>query len=248
MNSSSPCQESRSDTSELKSFLILEAENQPEILQTVLSPENCEKLLEAVLSSSGCLHAGEVREAWSSYLELVVEPAGWRALLRPSNDTLALLGLQQAGEERPAMLVNVLDVICDSLEAEVELVRISEEGEEVGNLATVPIDELFAVREQEIQTLDLTSTVTAIDLIRFFYKNIWMPWDEDSEVEDWPSQHLHNRVRLHFSLMTGCGDQVSSPHTPHTHHLSPHTHHLSPHTHHLSPPLTSPLTVVRPPL
>ena len=127
MNSSSPCQESRSDTSELKSFLILEAENQPEILQTVLSPENCEKLLEAVLSSSGCLHAGEVREAWSSYLELVVEPAGWRALLRPSNDTLALLGLQQAGEEGPAMLVNVLDVICDSLEAEVELVRISEE-------------------------------------------------------------------------------------------------------------------------
>ena len=121
------------------------------------------------------------------------------------------------------MLVNVLDVICDSLEAEVELVRISEEGEEVGNLATVPIDELFAVREQEIQTLDLTSTVTAIDLIRFFYKNIWMPWDEDSEVEDWPSQHLHNRVRLHFSLMTGCGDQVSSPH------LSPHTHHLLPH-------------------
>ena len=106
------------------------------------------------------------------------------------------------------MLVNVLDVICDSLEAEVELVRISEEGEEVGNLATVPIDELFAVREQEIQTLDLTSTVTAIDLIRFFYKNIWMPWDEDSEVEDWPSQHLHNRVQLHFSLITGSGDQV----------------------------------------
>ena len=208
MTSSSP---SSQETSELKSFLILEPETLPEIQQTVLSPENCAELLEAVLSSSGCLHAGDVREAWSSYLELVVEPAGWRALLRPSQDTLDLLGLQMTGEQRPAMLVNVLDVMCDSLEAEVELVRISKEGEEVGNLATVPIDELFATRAQEIQTLDLASTVTAIDLIRFFYENIWMPWDEDSEVEDWPGQHLHNRVRLHFSLMTGSGDQVRPP-------------------------------------
>ena len=215
INSASPSQESPSDNSEVKSFLIGDTESLPEIIQTVLSPENCAELLEAVLSSSGCLHAGEVREAWSSYLELVVEPAGWRALLRPSSDTLALLGLHQTGDSRPAMLVNVMDVICNSLEAEVELVKVSEDGEEVGNLATVPIDELFAVKQQEIQTLDLTSTVTAIDLIRFFYENIWMPWDEESEVEDWPSQHLHNRVQLHFSLMTGCGDQVRKHTTPH---------------------------------
>ena len=216
MTSSSP---SSQETSELKSFLILEPETQPEIQQTVLSPENCAELLEAVLSSSGCLHAGDVREAWSSYLELVVEPAGWRALLRPSQDTLALLGLQQTGEQRPAMLVNVLDVMCDSLEAEVELVRDSQDGEVVGGLLTVPIDELYAVKQQEIPTLDLTSTVTAIELIRFFYENIWMPWDEDSEVEDWPGQHLHNRVHLHFSLMTGSGDQVRPHLIPHTSYL-----------------------------
>ena len=98
MISSSPSQESHSDTSEVKSFLIRETETLPEILQTVLSPENCEELLEAVLSSSGCLHAGDVREAWTNYLELVVEPAGWRALLRPSPDTLASLSLHQSGE------------------------------------------------------------------------------------------------------------------------------------------------------
>ena len=158
MDSSSPSQEVPPDTSEVKYFLIGETETLPEILQTDLSPKNCAELLEAVLSSSGCLHAGDVREAWTNYLELVVEPAGWRALLRPSPDTLASLGLHQSGDSRPAMLVNVMDVICDSLEAEVELVRINERGEEeTGNLATVPIDELFAVKHQEIQTLDLTS-------------------------------------------------------------------------------------------
>ena len=37
-----------------------------------------------------------------------------------------------------------------------------------------------------------------------------MPWDEDSECEDWPGEHLHSRVRLHFSLVTGSGDQATA--------------------------------------
>ena len=37
-----------------------------------------------------------------------------------------------------------------------------------------------------------------------------MPWDEDSECEDWPGEHLRSRVRLHFSLVTGSGDQATA--------------------------------------
>ena len=199
-------------SSRVKEFLIGEAESLPDVLCSV-APETAGSVLsqlEAVLQSSGCLHAEDVRGAWSSYLELLVEPAGWRALLRPSPNTSALLGLHQSGDRRAAILVNVLDVLSDSLEAEVELVRNSQDGEVVGGLLTVPIDELYAVKQQEIPTLDLTSTVTAIELIRFFYENIWMPWDEESEEEDWPGQHLENRVRLHFNLMSGCGDQATA--------------------------------------
>ena len=200
-------------SSGVASFLMAEDETLPDVLCCLTADTAADSVLsqmKAVLQSSGPLEAGEVRGAWSSYLEMVVEPAGWRALLRPSPDTCHLLGLDQSGERKVAILVNVVDVVCESLEAEVELVRRSEAGEEVGGLLTVPIDELYAVKQQEIQTLDLTSTVTAVDLIRFFYQNIWMPWDEDSEEEDWPGQHLENRVQLHFSLMSGCGDKATA--------------------------------------
>ena len=37
-----------------------------------------------------------------------------------------------------------------------------------------------------------------------------MPWDEDSECSDWVSEHLHNRLDLHFSLVSGSGDQATA--------------------------------------
>ena len=44
----------------------------------------------------------------------------------------------------------------------------------------------------------------------FNLQHIWMPWDEDSECLDWPAQHLENRLHLHFSLVTGTGDQATA--------------------------------------
>ena len=37
-----------------------------------------------------------------------------------------------------------------------------------------------------------------------------MPWDEDSECSDWVSEHLDNRLGLHFSLVSGSGDQATA--------------------------------------
>ena len=37
-----------------------------------------------------------------------------------------------------------------------------------------------------------------------------MPWDEDSECSDWVSEHLDNRLGLHFSLVGGSGDQATA--------------------------------------
>ena len=47
----------------------------------------------------------EVRGAWSSYLELVVEPPGWLAVLLPSLDTARALGGQEG--RRGAVTVQV---------------------------------------------------------------------------------------------------------------------------------------------
>ena len=47
----------------------------------------------------------QVRGAWSSYLELVVEPPGWLAVLLPSLDTARALGGQEG--RRGAVTVQV---------------------------------------------------------------------------------------------------------------------------------------------
>ena len=198
----------------------------PEISTSRLTREECLTHLTAVLRSedSAPLASRDVRLAWSAYLELVVEPAGWRAVLVPSPDTAELLNTE-AGR-RGSLVVEVVDVTCDSLEAEVEIISGALELE--GKLATVPVDELYPVKEQEISSLNMTPTIVALDLIRFFYKvpylsncmtfrinrifvqNLWMPWDEDSECSDWVSEHLENRLNLHFSLVSGSGDQATA--------------------------------------
>ena len=136
-----------------------------------LTSEQCLAQLEAVLrpldsssAAASLLAAQDVRRAWSSYLELVVEPAGWRAVLVPSPATAATLAVDPG--RRGAVLVEVVDVMCDSLEAEVELLH-----EDLENmLVSVPVDELYPVKIQDHDALNMTPTVVALDLIRFFYK------------------------------------------------------------------------------
>lgn len=37
--------------------------------------------------------------------------------------------------------------------------------------------------------------------IRFFYRNVWMPWDIDTDDDvDWCKKHLESRIRFCFDL------------------------------------------------
>jgi len=178
----------------------------PEVSTFELTEEECLSQLHVVLKSDDDkpLAAKDVRDAWSNYCKFVMEPAGWRAILIPSEDTAELL--QAEAGRRGAVLVEVTDIVCDNLEAEVELLHEDMENK----IVSVPLDELFPVKEQEYEGLNMNSTIVALDLLRFFYKHIWMPWDEDSDCPDWPAQHLDNRLHLHFSLVTGTGDQATA--------------------------------------
>ena len=58
------------------------------------------------------------------------------------------------------------DIVCDNLEAEVELLHECMENK----IVSVPLDELFPIKKQEYEGLNMTSTIVALDLLRFFYK------------------------------------------------------------------------------
>lgn len=40
----------------------------------------------------------------------------------------------------------------------------------------------------------------SIAMHRFFYRNVWMPWDDDSEEIDWCKKYLESRIRFCFDL------------------------------------------------
>jgi len=178
----------------------------PELANNNFSEEDVQTYMQAVLQSSNqALSAREVRGAWSSYLELVMEPTGWLAALIPSQSTAEKLGVSTG--RKGASIVEVRDVLCDDLEAEVEILQSPNGIGVKQSVVEVPIDELYPLKNQECETINMAPTILAIGMIRFFYKNIWMPWDEDSDSCDWPGQHLANRVNLHFDLAFGKRDQ-----------------------------------------
>ena len=77
--------------------------------------------MQAVLQAEEfTLHAKEV----SSFLQLVVvEPAGRLAVLVPSHNKANMLGVDMGRREAMAMVVEVRDIICETLEAEIELMK-----------------------------------------------------------------------------------------------------------------------------
>ena len=81
--------------------------------------------------------------------------AATKEAFRPSSSTP-----RPEARRRGSIVVEVLDITCDSLEAEVEIITGAPELE--GKLATVPVD---TMKDQEILSLNMT-----LDLIRFFYK------------------------------------------------------------------------------
>ena len=137
----------------------------PEISTSKFSEQEYEKHFQAVLQADGDpLEAKDVRHAWSTYLEVMMEPAGWRAVLIPSPDTASILNVESG--RKGAVLVDVVDVLFDDLEAEVELLHPDLENKVVN----VPVDELYPVKNQDFDALNMPHTVMALDLIRFFYK------------------------------------------------------------------------------
>ena len=137
----------------------------PEISTSKFSEQEYERHFQAVLQADGHpLEAKDVRHAWSTYLELMMEPAGWRAVLIPSPDTASVLNMESG--RKGSVLVDVVDVLFDDLEAEVELLHPEMEDKVVN----VPVDELYPVKKQDFESLNMQHTAMALDLIRFFYK------------------------------------------------------------------------------
>lgn len=154
---------------------------------------------------------GDIEKAMIEYTNNVVEPVGWNAVWRATTSTTGL-------DVECDFLVEVLDVSMHKLESTIKILGIFDSADlstiqespdyqlmeqlEEG-VRTVPLIELYPMSEDDSEGFFL-KTAVAIEYIRFFYRNIWRPWDEEDDDDViFSEKHLTPRLKFYFDIHSG---------------------------------------------
>ncbi|XP_060517940.1 protein nessun dorma [Cylas formicarius] len=150
----------------------------------------------------------KLQSTWAYYLELTMDPNGWQAVWK-----LSRLACESLSVPYPTVvLIYVLDIDFSRLLA---LVRVLAVQDDIclPEKHHVPLVELWPTKEQDKTiALNLSSTANVLDMLRFFYIHLVMPWDEDEDVNDWKSAHLSSRLRLYYDLKNGKIPKTTAEH------------------------------------
>ncbi|GBP00753.1 Protein nessun dorma [Eumeta japonica] len=121
---------------------------------------------------------GTAREQWALEAEILVEPIGWDALWKLSKEFCRKFDVRF-----PCItLVTVTSVDFEGLSACVELLGVQHENIVLpSNVDDVPLIELWPTIKQREVSVNAATTAEFIDLLRFYYNNLWMPWDDQDD-------------------------------------------------------------------
>ncbi|KAG8276517.1 protein nessun dorma [Homalodisca vitripennis] len=143
--------------------------------------------------------ATDIQKEWSNCMELAIEPIGWQAIWKMSRQLCidlkinfpctVIVVVEQVNFKELSCLVSIHEVEDDDI-------HLPEK------MADVPLIELYPTMEQDNSSaLSLYDTAQLIDNLRFFYNQLWMPWDlEFDEDVPWLESHLEGRLQLHFAM------------------------------------------------
>lgn len=135
-----------------------------------------------IFSRNEPLTLSQIKKEWSNYLEFSIDPMGWQAVwkiprftcedLNISFPTLVIVCVDEVKTEHHSAIIKILAVQDD-----ISLPEFHE----------VPLMELYPTMEQDKSiALDIQTTANSIDMLRFFYMHIFLPWDyEEEESIDW---------------------------------------------------------------
>ncbi|XP_050294735.1 protein nessun dorma [Anthonomus grandis grandis] len=141
----------------------------------------------------------KIQSEWGYYLELILDPLGWQALWK-----IPRVKCEELKISFPTVvLVLVLRVNYSNLEAHVKILAVQDDIH-LPEKHFVPLIQLWPTKDQDKSiALDLVSTANCLDMLRFFYIHLLMPWDEDDDVSDWKAAHLLSRLHLYYDLKNG---------------------------------------------
>ncbi|KAM3963843.1 SHC binding and spindle associated nessun dorma [Aphomia sociella] len=142
---------------------------------------------------------GTAREQWSTQAEVLVEPVGWDALWKLSKEFCKKFDVRF-----PCIAcVAVTSVDFEGLSASVDVLSVQHEAVSLPEaIEEVPLIELWPTITQREECVNAASTAEFIDLLRFFYNEIWMPWDDDQDKVLLPNT-IQDRMKLWSEIHNG---------------------------------------------
>lgn len=163
---------------------------------------------EEVFSGLATLPYSKIQSEWAYYLELTLDPNGWQAVWK-----IPRLKCEEMKIPFPTfVLVFVHSVNYADLTALVRILAVQDEIH-LPEKHYVPLIQLWPTKEQDRSiALNINATANCLDMLRFFYIYVLMPWDEDDDCADWKGANLVSRLRLFYDLKNGKIPKGTSEH------------------------------------
>ncbi|XP_031623409.1 protein nessun dorma isoform X2 [Contarinia nasturtii] len=168
--------------------------------------ERMEESINVLQCKNSPVLAADVREEWACHVELKIEPAGWQAIWKLNRATC-----EEYKIKYPTVVMGTVNnVYFQDLMADFTINAVQDDDVHLPEIHEVPLEDLWPTIDQENNELNIERTADCIDELRFFYRNVWMPWDSDSDEEvDWCKKHLESRIRFCFDLKRGMSREMA---------------------------------------
>lgn len=138
-----------------------------------------------------------LKEQLSAYLELGMDHSGWQAIWKIPRITCESLKIPF-----PTIVLVYVDNVHYIKQVADITVLIKQDHVDIPETHTVPLAQLWLTKEQDKTVgLNLESTGNALDVLNFFYANLYLPWDDDDL--NWVEVHLEQRLRLFYDTKNG---------------------------------------------
>nr|XP_023023286.1 protein nessun dorma [Leptinotarsa decemlineata] len=152
------------------------------------------------LSAYNTVPASELGKQWGFFIEVTVDKIGWQAIWKIPRVACESLHIHFPS----VVLVFVLDVDVKEHKALIRVLAVQDDIC-IPEKHWVPLIQLWPTRGQDKTiALSLMQTAEALDMLRFFYLYLYMPWDRDEDDSlDWKDKHLESRLKFHYDLKNG---------------------------------------------
>lgn len=147
-----------------------------------------------IFTGDGPFSLLRIQKSFSAHLELLIEPSGWQAVWKVPKATCYDYKISFP----TVLLVHVENVDWKRLTAKVKVLAVLDDIH-LPETHAVPLIQLWPLKDQNKRYSLVTAN--ALDVVRFFYTNLYMPWDDDET--DWVKQHLENRLQIFYDLKNG---------------------------------------------